>query len=441
MVRQILEAITRRGLASAVSLGASSYLAHQFGSEGFGAYAGMLAAGQVVLLFCAFGLEVSPIYMMRTYPDHQRRIWTASLHLSALLAAVCLLLGLALLASPWQPQYLTRLREWGWPPFLYAAGMMLLLPQYACLQGLLQLRAFNSLQVAYPSIVLITILFVGVGLGRLQPSIAVVAWGCSGLVLAALAAVVAARAVPVNPTSAASTDPLPWARFFTLSVQSYIGNCIATLNSRGPTMLVALTLPAAASGYFAAAFFLGELFAYFSLAIATVTLPRLAGITHKEHRQRELERACRVNTTLTMIAVAVFLLLFNPLSRLLLGSTFSTPSFALMAAVFLGCAIPHSTARLLCTDLTAQGKPLWNALPNIPAVVVFVVAHWTLHERWHVWGAVAAYCASSLVFSTLAFVLYRRHSPIRLTALGLVTRSEAVAAFELVRQRATGTRR
>lgn len=439
MVAQLLEAIARRGLASGISLCATSYLAHHFAASSLGTYAGMLAMGQILLMIFLAGLDVSPLYMIRNQIQLHRRVWTVATAGSLGLAASCLLLGaIALNASLMFGPHWARVQAWGWTPFLYAAGMIMLMPQYACLQGLLQFRTFNLLQIGYPLSVVAMILAVDLVYGKLSASAAVLCWGAAGLLVAIAAALVAIRRVDRTGHSPVVTEVLQIGAFFRFSMRSYLANCIGTLNSRLPNLLVTLVLVPDAAGLFAGAVFLCELFSFFSFAIASVTLPALAGVADTRLRMLELERACRLNSTFTLAAVAVFLALFEPLCRLLLGTSFITPTFSLMAMLVLPFTVPHSTARILCTDLTAQGKPLWNALPNVPATIVFVALLWGLRESWGVWGAVIAYCASSFSFSALAYLVYRQHSPIRLTAIGLVSRADVAGAWKFLRDHRFG---
>ena len=438
MFSQMLAAIVRRGLSASISLGATSYLAHQFATPALGAFLGMLALGQLLVMVFSIGLDLSPIYMLRSHPDQTRRIWLISTTSSLALAAGCLVVGaIAITLSPLTTGKSSEFFVWGIAPFAYAAATIVLLPQFACLQGQLRLQTYNVLQVGYPASFLLLVIAVNHGFGTLTPKLAVYCWAAAGALIAAASAAVLLPSILADGNRSSGSRPLPRRAFIGFSLQSYFANCIGTLNSRLPNLLAALMLTPVAASQFAGTIVLNDVFSFFSLAIASVTLPLLAGVTDPAQRISTLGRACRLNTTATLAAVVVFLALFEPLCGLLLGPSFATPSFRLMSAVVLLCAVAHSTARLLCTDFASQGRPLTSALPNIPAAMLFAGTFWMMHGWMEPWGTLLSYCVSSLGFSILTFALYRSRFRIGVRDIGLITRADlkvALAATQRYRQ-------
>lgn len=439
MIIELLEAIARRAVSSLVSLGTMSYLAHQLGQRDLGNFVGMLALGQLLAVALMLGLDVAPAYLLRSHPAHSRRIWTSSTALSVCLAVACVVVGAGAhtLASS-LGESAARFSAWGLAPFAYAGGLLLLLPQLACLQGLLRLRAFNIMQVTYPSIYLVSVVVVHKLCGALSPQSALNLWAVTSVACAALSFALAARAqIQLGPAPPGSTSAAPLrGAFLTFSIGSYGANLLGSLNARLPGLLAALVLLPSAAGTFAGLMILNDIFSFFSFAIASITFPLLAGRAYTQQRLRDLALACRLNTTATLISAVAFLLLFDVFCALLLGKSFATPDFWPMCAAILTCTVLHSTARLLCTDFTSQGRPALNAWLNIPAMLVFVLLFWALGERLQAWGAIAAFASAGLCFSCLVFLTHRRSSGLRLRDILLPTVSDVVQLRTAFRSRA-----
>ena len=169
MIGQLLESIARRGLASGISLAATSYLAHQFASSALGTFLGMLALSQLLVIVCSVGLEISPAYMLRNHPNH------AEAHLVDFHGNLSLLPPATRVpirgnrTFPPRPTLQAsvskqgKLMKVGIGLWLLPQNIAITVPQLACLQGLLRLRSYNVLEVAFP----LTFLAVG-GYSRLR---------------------------------------------------------------------------------------------------------------------------------------------------------------------------------------------------------------------------------------------------------------------------------
>jgi O-antigen/teichoic acid export membrane protein len=439
LIAKLLEAIARRAVSSLVSLGTTSYLAHQLGQRELGTFVGMLALGQLLAVALMLGLDVTPAYLLRNHRAHSRRIWAISTALSVCLAVACVVIGTGahtLASSLGEPA--ARFSGWGLTPFAYAGGLLLLLPQLACLQGLLRLRAFNIMQVTYPSIYLVSVVVVDKLLGGLSPQRALYLWALTSVACAALSFALVVRAqLQLRPAPHISISPAPLrSAFLNFSIGSYGANLLGSLNARLPGLLAALVLIPSAAGSFAGLMILNDIFSFFSFAIASITFPLLAGRVDAQQRLRDLAFACRLNTTATLISVVAFLLLFDVFCALLLGKSFARPDFWPMCAAILIFTVLHSTARLLCTDFASQGRPALNAWLNIPAMLVFVLMFWALGERLQAWGALAAFGSASLCFSYLVFMAHRRSSRLRLRDIMLPTVSDVQQLRAAFRSRA-----
>jgi O-antigen/teichoic acid export membrane protein len=424
MLRHIFEAIGRRFLASAFSLTASSFLAHELGVTHLGQYAGMVALGQLAIMAFAVGLDISPIYLLRNHGQHARSIWLLSTVLAAGAASFCACVGLALQAATNAGLLpVSTVTSWGALPFLYAASTILMTQQLSCLQGLLRLTVFNVLQVAYPLGFLIYLVAARSWQGLLTPEVALTGWLVVSLLLAVGGALLMHRFTQQSERAGQSWRAgVPLKAFFTFSRDAYLSNLVGTVNSRLPALLAAALLAPVAASQFAAVSLASDIFSFFSLAIGSVSFAVLSAPMAADERMRSLTLACRINTTLTLLAIMVLLAFFDPLTKLLLGAEIATPALWPPMVLALACVVFHSTARLLCTDLSAQGRPLLNALPNIPAALVFLsVFFGLLHAGLtSAWVAVGATASASFTFSVLAFILHRRSSNVGLTSILLL---------------------
>ncbi|MBW7924903.1 MAG: hypothetical protein H3C59_09185 [Burkholderiaceae bacterium] len=439
MVGDIAAAVVRRGLSAGVNLVATSYLAHRFGSGQMGAYVGMLTLGQLLNVALVCGLDVTPAYLMRSHPAQHRRVWEVTTATSLILASVAgalwLLSGFVI---PWLGSAGDTFHTWGGAPFLYAAGLLLMQPQYACLQGLLHLNSFNVLQVLYPVAFLIGILVLENRYGALTPSSAIVLLGAVGVATAAGGALLVLRAIRATsgPVSPYGVKRSLRRAFLDFSLGSYVANIIGSLNSRLPALLSALMLVPTAAGTFAGAVIINDLFAFFSHAIASITFPKLAGSADMATRLRDLGLACRINTTATLGAALVFVALFDLLVPMMLGPTFAgVRHFVWLAVILLACAVLQSTARLLCTDFASQGRPYVNAWLNVPSLIVFLVLFVLTTAHWQEWGAVISFASASILFSSLTFIVHKRHSGLSLKDVGLLSRSDVRLTLDLLRMR------
>lgn len=436
MFAHLFEAIARRGLASAISLTATSFLAHKFASSSLGTYVGMLAYGQLMAMVFSVGLELSPVYVLRNHPNQVHRIWVVATAVAVALACLCVVAGASISCLNnigWID--ISKLSEWGSAPYIYAATYVILLPQLACLQGILRLRLYNLLQICYPLLFLSTVASIDLLSSQLNPREAIYSWAAVNIVLSVTGAFLVLRSAPDKKESASASPTITSRSLFDFGLKSYAANIVGTLNSKLPNIVVAAAITSVASSHFSASVLLSDIFSFFSLAIASVTFPLLTGVKDRSKRLADLGRACRLNTSATLMTSVVFITLFDPLCRLLLGESFSTADFRLMALAVLLCTVCQSTARLLCTDFSAQGRPFLSALPNIPAVLVFMGAFWATVDLSQPWFAVLAYCLSTLCFSVLTFLLHRRQSGINFADIGFVTPRDIADAMAGLRRR------
>jgi O-antigen/teichoic acid export membrane protein len=302
-----------------------------------------------------------------------------------------------------------------------------MLPQMSCLQGLLRLHAFNILQVLYPASFLLGLIAMDHFHGPLTPSSALVLLSTLSMLAGLCAAFLVVNCLRVRHPRIGthSADRSIRKLFLGYSLGSYAANLLGSLNSRLPGLLAALTLAPTAAGVFAGLVILSDLFAFFSHAIASVTFPKLAGRSDPDGRLRDLQLACRINTTTTLAAIVIFGLMFDHVVSLILGSSYvGQQQFGWMSMVVLACSVPHSTARLLCTDFASQGSPQLNAWLNIPPMLLFISVFIVTAETWQTWGTVAAFASSTLLFSAFVFLAHQRRSGIVLRNIAILLPSD-----------------
>lgn len=426
MLAELAEAVGRRALASGLSLGATSYLAHQLHPEQLGQYVGTMALCQLTGGFVLMGLEVTPIWLLRRYPGMSRRIWAYATGMSVLIAATCIA------TLPWlSPLVLwlggdsNTISHWTILPLIYAGGFVLMHTQWACLQGMMRLRAYNLLQVAYPFAFLVLIVTLASVLPQFEVAHAMWAWCGINVVGAVVGGGLVLRHLGVLRVDRPPADVAVSLRraFVMFAGASYAANLMGAMNSRLPGILAAALMVPAAAGLFAGTLILNDVFAFFSLAIASISLPLLAGRPDDDARRADLAFACRLTSTATLAAILVFLLAFFPLCSVLLGASYATQEFRLLAAAMLASTWPQATARVLCADFAARGRPIVSAILNIPPMLVLAFGFWQL-DGAHASGAVAAFCASSLLFSLLVWLMSRRTTGLRLRDIALLHRCD-----------------
>jgi O-antigen/teichoic acid export membrane protein len=413
MLRGILRAFALRGIASIASLGIISVLANTLGIRDFSVYLMLLASSQLISAFCILGFDGLTPYLVRTTPH-----LAAKVHLlSAALTFICQIL-LFLIVMFFLPLIAESMFEGVDDPtlsillcFILSVATTFFSLQVGTLQGLLNHRLAQWLLTLVNLLCLALVLVVILVLGSITPIQAIFVWiivtGVCGIIAFLKSASVLRR--PPHATGVGSpkerillNHPIGYA------ANIYFGNLINAFNSRSPIILTPIFVGGEYHGYVAGLIVIHDLLGFFAFATVSVSFSTLAGVRVSHQRTQLLGRACRLTLWLTAIAAAGLLMLFPVSVGLLLGPEYRTSEMFAMLWITVFASVAHSSSRILCTDLAAQGRTTFNLIANLFYSVIFIISSYIFAQAWGEWGIAFAFSLSLLAFWAVVQIYYFR---------------------------------
>lgn len=187
-------------------------------------------------------------------------------------------------------------------------------------------------------------------------------------------------------------------------LREYAGNILQFCNYRLDAFLVNGMLGAASVGLYGVATRLAEVVWYFPSAVGFALLPKAAA-TEAREMNRFTPRVFLLTLGVTTVAVLGLALLGKPLIRIIYAEGF-VASYAPMAALLPGVAL-LGAARVLTSDISGRGHPLYNSIISGIALVLTVVLNLILIPRLGIMGAAVASTCSYTVTFLGALVCYR----------------------------------
>jgi O-antigen/teichoic acid export membrane protein len=388
---------------AALAFGVAVVLARALGAEGRGVYALVLLSASIAQAVLSLGLNVSAVYHLGKgsypLPRVMANVWlvtAASLVVSALLVLV---------AWPVFGDELSG-REVPYWAFVFAVPLFLGYNVIAAvLQGLSRFLAMNAVIVAQP-LVLLLLLTIGVLVGDVDTTAAVLFW--SGATFAALALAVGLLGRPGVPFGALAR--VDWASLreqVRFGVQGQVGNLVQLLNYRLDQYIVLLFVSTAGVGVYAVSVTASQSVWFLANAVAAVLLPRLAAAEAGE-AARTTPVVCR-NTLLVSALGALALGTTSPwLVEALFGGEFEASVVPLVW--LLPGTVALAGSKVLASYVLSQGQPLTNSLITVATLAVTLVADFALIPPFGVEGAAIASSIAYGVHFALSLQAYRQLS-------------------------------
>jgi len=213
-------------------------------------------------------------------------------------------------------------------------------------------------------------------------------------------------------------------------LKSHIGTIVQFFNYRLDMFLINLFLTSASVGIYSISVLIAELIWYIPGAISLVLFPRIASYD-VETANRFTPQVCRTTLFMTMCLSGVLLLIGRPLILIAFGKQF-LPSLIPLQILLPGI-IALSIAKVLSSDLTGRGKPLYATYTAAVSLVVTVVLDLILIPKLGVPGAALA---SSISYATAALILsaiYSRLSGNRILSFLLIRKEDFITCRNLIK--------
>ena len=271
----------------------------------------------------------------------------------------------------------------------------------ALLIGSGRIAAANYIVLTLPIVALLTFLAIGASFGR-SATAAVVAWAISRLVGAVGSILLGGRAIGFGGLSETRHALSLSMRY---GVRAYPGSIAQQPIRRLDTFVLAAVAPASQLGYYAAAVNMSEIGMYLPNAVASILLPRSAGMPERT-AAATVHRASAVVLVLVACGSLVGIVLASPLVRWVLGDRFSgaIAPLQLMLVAMIGAA----ARRTFGAGLMARNRAGIVSLITLATMALIVGLDLALIPRFEAVGAALAstiaYCAGGVA----AYITYRR---------------------------------
>lgn len=213
-------------------------------------------------------------------------------------------------------------------------------------------------------------------------------------------------------------------------LKGHIGTIVQFFNYRLDMFLINIFLTPASVGIYSISVLIAELIWYIPGAVSRVLFPRIASSDIKTANQFT-PQVCRTTLFMTVCLSGVLLLIGRPLILIAFGKQF-LPSLIPLQILLPGI-IALSIAKVLSSDLTGRGKPLYATYTAVVSLVVTVVLDLILIPKLGVPGAALA---SSISYATAALILsaiYSRLSGNRILSFLLIRKEDFITYRNLIK--------
>ena len=377
----------RQFLGSLCQLGSILMISRLLGPEGTGIYSIALFLPMLLTLLLNLGLNASNVYFIASKQFTLSHAWIACRNLSALLIAVGLLVGLAIILFAGETLFpgvdteLLLLAMLIFPSGLLTAILLSLV------QATEDFRDYNIMVLVQPVVGLLLLVALWAADSftlRLTITATVVSY-IAGPIVGYL---VVRRHLAGGTPEKSATYLSPAIRY---GIKASSGNIIGFLVYRLDIFLVNLFLGPAATGLYTVAVRLVEQLWMLSAAVSTVLLPRLSAMIDDNAGRGALTSiTTRATLYVTLLASGVLAAIAKPLIDLLFGPEFQGAATALI--VLLPGVVLVSGGRVIANDLAARGKVGTNLYLAILTLALNTLGNILFIPAFGIIGAAVATC-------------------------------------------------
>jgi O-antigen/teichoic acid export membrane protein len=258
---------------------------------------------------------------------------------------------------------------------------------------------YAAVKISYPLVwtVLIVAIFAGLG-----PSVA------AAIAVYVIVAVINALGLLVAAVRVSRAAPLPgvasYRQLIRFGLRFYPASLAAFFSYRVDAYLLAFLIsnPSEPLGYYSLAVGLAEMVFFFPSAVAAVFFPHVAG-SSREESDRQVALVSRV----TLLVSGMFALLLIPAASVMIWTVLPAfeQSFPPLLVLLPG-VVALSGANVVGGYLTGIGRPGFNSIVTVIALLVNMVANLVLIPRFGILGAASAslisYSLSSVLLTAVA---------------------------------------
>ena len=393
IAQNALTTLAARLLGLGLALGTGVMTARLLGAAGRGLYSLAILCWTLGVLLLGLGIPTANAYQA-SRKKHQLPLLASNSFLLVLGIGCALAIAVALFRRGFShlPHGLEQLV----PLLAILIPIGILTKAFAgIIQGQNRIKTYNLVQLISPTISLIT-MGILVGFLRLGLAGALAAWGVGQIAAALVSSVVVVKSSGISLTANGGL----MIECLVYGFQVCIMDLIGTLNLRFDMFLVAYFLGAESVGYYSVAILVADIVYFSPSAIATASLPRLAGASTAAEARLIGDRGCRI-ALFSGIASALVLGLASPIAvPAIYGAAFS-PAVAPLLVLLPGVAV-YGVAHITTAYFNGRvGKPWINACIAALSLLLDVVFASFLIPRM---GLVGAAIASSAAYTIAMLV-------------------------------------
>lgn len=412
---------------AALAFGVAVLVARALGPSGRGIYALFLLSASITQTVLSLGLGVSAVYELGKRTTSLSRVVVNSQQVTIASAAVS---GLLVLLA-W-PVLGGTFADHDVPYWAFAFAVPLFLEYNVLttvLQGQGRFPAMNAVIVLQPA-ALLSLLAIGMALGDVGTTAAIVFWSLATLVGTLLALAFLARDVQIKDLLRIDLSSL--GRQVRFGVQGQLGNLVQLLNYRLDQYLVLLFVSTAGVGVYAVSVTVTQSVWFVSNAVATVLLPRLTA-TDADDAARTTPLVCRNTLLLSALAAAGLAIVSPWMIEPVFGEEFSGAVKPLLW--LLPGTVALAGSKILTSYIFSQGHPLTNSMITVAALGATLVADFALIPPFGVTGAAVASSIAYGAHFALSLAAYRRLSGGSIWEAVLVRGDDLQRYVDVARQR------
>jgi O-antigen/teichoic acid export membrane protein len=405
IVLQVGEVLLQRVGSLILQISTVVLLAQALGPEGFGQYAVAILLPGLLAVVLNLGIRSATVYSLgRGASVHVVLRW--NLRLSCGVIAVGVALGAMVVAVaserifPGVPAQLLWIGICGFPVSWLFGSLT------SMLHGRQDFRRYNLAMLMQPlaGLVAVVLLVGAAGLGAAGAAVGWASGYACGLLLAAW--LVWEHWAAESTGAPANRHEQPDLRY---GLKAYLANVLAFLNYRTDIFLVNLFIGPAGAGIYAAAVRVAEQLWLIPHAVATVLLPRLAGLHSAEETRRQLTPIIARWVTLAGLGMAMIMAMtINWIVPLAFGAEYAQSATVLLW--LLPGVVVYTCVMVLSPDLQGRGRPDLNGWAAGVALAVNVAGNLLLIPVYGVIGAALASALSYVTAGVITILFYTRLS-------------------------------
>lgn len=430
MGTNIIVTIVRQAAALAISLCLMAIIARVLGPEGQGKYALAILLPMLLSNFLNLGIPSANVYFLGKHSVSIQLAYktTLGLWLSISLLGICIgIICISLFASHIFPNVE---QHYLWLSLVFFPIIVLHYMLNSILQGLEEFSSFNSILFYLPLInlglVIITFFMLDWHLMGALGS-----YGISYTVVTVFALWKIKQKIDLEledyPESGNENTRGYFKECLRFGGLAHIANSLAFLNYRMNFVLLNLFIAPAAAGLYLVAYGIAEKVWMISNAVSTVTLPRLSGLQHDEHRRYVTSLSIKLIFASSVASSLVLLFIAKPLIGTVFGDSYAEaiePLLWLLPGMVFG-----AVGRSISTDLIARGRVDLTVYLVLCLVFLSTTASIVLIPIYGISGAAMAFSLAYLVDVILRLIVYIRISGANFLDLFVPRKKEILAVL------------